>query len=77
MRGRILADMDRRILSAGRPPGARIPFEHECSAQYACSRITMIVAPTRLATAGLNERRRKAGSIIMRAPQRLAALEVP
>src|SRR5260370_12221403 len=73
---RILGDIEARILSGEWPPGARIPFEHELSAQYDCSRMTVNKALTQLAKAGLIERRRKVGSFVMRAPSRSAALEI-
>ena len=74
---RILGDIEGRILSGEWPPGARIPFEHELSAQYGCSRMTVNKALTQLANAGLIERRRKVGSFVMRAPSRSALLEIP
>jgi GntR family transcriptional regulator, histidine utilization repressor len=73
---RILGDIEARILSGEWQPGARIPFEHELSAQYDCSRMTVNKALTQLAKAGLIERRRKVGSFVMRAPSRSAALEI-
>ena len=74
---RILGDIEGRILSGEWRPGARIPFEHELSAQYGCSRMTVNKALTQLASAGLIERRRKAGSFVMHAPSRSAILEIP
>jgi GntR family histidine utilization transcriptional repressor len=73
---RILGDIEARIFSGEWPPGARIPFEHELSAQYCCSRMTVNKALTQLAKAGLIERRRKVGSFVMRARSRSAALEI-
>ena len=77
MHERILGDIEGRILSGEWPPGRRIPFEHELSAQYACSRMTVNKALTQLAKAGLIERRRKVGSFVMRPPSRSAVLEIP
>ena len=74
---RILGDIEGRIVSGEWPPGARIPFEHELSEQYGCSRMTVNKALTQLASAGLIERRRKVGSFVMRAPSRSALLEIP
>jgi GntR family transcriptional regulator, histidine utilization repressor len=74
---RILGDIEGRILSGEWPPGSRIPFEHELSTQYSCSRMTVNKALTQLASAGLIERRRKVGSFVMRAPSRSALLEIP
>jgi GntR family histidine utilization transcriptional repressor len=74
---RISSEIEARILSGEWPPGARIPFEHELSARYACSRMTVNKALTRLAQAGLIERRRKVGSFVARAPSRSAVLDIP
>ena len=74
---RILGDIEGRILSGQWLPGHRIPFEHELSAQYACSRMTVNKALTQLARAGLIGRRRKVGSFVMRPPSRSAVLEIP
>jgi GntR family histidine utilization transcriptional repressor len=74
---RILGEIEGRIVSGEWAPGARIPFEHELSAHYQCSRMTVNKALSELAKAGLIERRRKAGSFVMRAPSRSAILEIP
>jgi GntR family histidine utilization transcriptional repressor len=72
----ILADIETRILSGEWPPGHRIPFEHELTARYKCSRMTVSKALTQLAGAGLIERRRKAGSFVMRPHSQSAVLEI-
>ena len=72
----ILADIETRILSGEWPPGHRIPFEHELTARYGCSRMTVNKAMTQLAGAGLIERRRKAGSFVRLPQSRSAALEI-
>jgi GntR family histidine utilization transcriptional repressor len=77
LHSRILGDVESRILSGELAPGDRIPFEHELSAQYRCSRMTVNKALSELAKAGLIERRRKAGSFVMRVPSRSAVLEIP
>ena len=74
---RILADIERRILRGDWPPGHRIPFEHELAAQYRCSRMTVNKVLTRLADAGLIERRRKAGSFVLRPRSESAVLDIP
>ena len=74
---RILADIEARILSGEWQPGRRIPFEHELTAQYCCSRMTVSKALTQLAGAGLIERRRKAGSFVTRPHSQSAVLEIP
>ena len=43
---RILADVEARIFSGEWPPGHRIPFEHELTARYGCSRMTVSKALT-------------------------------
>ncbi len=73
---RILADIEQRILSGEWPPGHRIPFEHELTARYKCSRMTVSKALTQLAGAGLIERRRKAGSFVTRPHSQSAVLEI-
>ena len=77
LHARILADIEGRILSGEWPPGHRIPFEHELSSHYACSRMTVNKALTQLAKAKLIERRRKAGSFVTRPPSRSAVLDIP
>ena len=73
---RILNDIEGHILSGEWPPGARIPFEHELSETYSCSRMTVNKALTQLAKSGLIERRRKAGSFVTRVPSRSVVLEI-
>ena len=60
----IMAEIETRILSGEWPPGHKIPFEHELTARYHCSRMTVSKALSQLAGAGLIERRRKAGSFV-------------
>jgi len=73
---RIRADVEARILSGEWPPGRRIPFEHELTAQYGCSRMTVSKALTQLARSGLIERRRKAGSFVTHPRGQSAVLEI-
>lgn len=74
---RILADIEERILSGEWPPGHRIPYEHELTARYGCSRMTVNKVLTQLAGAGLIERRRKAGSFVRRPHSQSAVLDIP
>src|SRR5690606_12709385 len=74
---RILTDIQDRILSGEWPPGHRIPFEHELTAQYRCSRMTVSKVLTQLASARMIERRRKAGSFVSRPHSQSAVLEIP
>ena len=73
---RIRAEVEARILSGEWPPGHRIPFEHELTAYYGCSRMTVSKALGDLADAGLIERRRKAGSFVRRPATQSAVLEI-
>ncbi|MBP6719146.1 MAG: histidine utilization repressor [Rhodoferax sp.] len=72
----ILSDIEQRILSGEWPPGYRIPSEHELTDTYQCSRMTVNKVLTQLARAGIVERRRKAGSFVMRPHSRSAVLEI-
>jgi GntR family histidine utilization transcriptional repressor len=73
---RILSEIEDHILSGEWQPGHRIPFEHELTDQYQCSRMTVSKVLTQLALAGLIERRRKAGSFVRRPPSHSAVLEI-
>jgi GntR family histidine utilization transcriptional repressor len=73
---RILADIEARILSGEWPPGHRVPFEHELTAEYHCSRMTVSKVLTQLAKAGLVARRRKAGTFVARPHSQAAVLEI-
>ena len=73
---RILSDIEARILSGEWPPGHRIPFEHELTSQYDCSRMTVNKVMTQLAKAGLIERRRRAGSFVTRPHSQSAVLAI-
>ena len=73
---RILADISERIVSGDWPPGHRIPFEHELSAEYHCSRMTVNKALSQLAKSGLIERRRRSGSFVTRPRSQAAILEI-
>ncbi|OIS91874.1 histidine utilization repressor [Brucella cytisi] len=73
---RILDDIESRILSGEWPPGHRIPFEHELTEQYGCSRMTVNKALTQLAKAGLIERKRRSGSFVSFPQSQAAILEI-
>ncbi|MBX3566703.1 MAG: histidine utilization repressor [Rhizobiaceae bacterium] len=73
---RILTDITDRIVSGAWPPGHRIPFEHELSATYGCSRMTVNKALSQLAKAGLIERRRRSGSFVRQPRSQAAVLEI-
>ncbi|MCM8731229.1 histidine utilization repressor [Hephaestia sp. GCM10023244] len=74
---RIRADIEARIRSGAWPPGHRIPFEHELTETYGCSRATVSKALGALARAGFIERRRRAGSFVAHPPIHAAVLDVP
>ena len=76
LHSRIVADVEGRILSGDWPPGHRIPYEHELTGEYGCSRMTVSKALAQLARAGLIERRRKAGSFVARPRSQSALLEI-
>lgn len=73
---RILADVENRILSGEWPPGHRIPFEHEFTQQYGCSRMTVSKALGDLVRRGLIERRRRSGSFVAYPQVQSAVLEI-
>lgn len=74
---RISLDLEAQIRSGAWPPGFRIPFEHELTAQYGCARATVNKAVSALVAAGLIERRRRAGSFVARPHLQSAVLEIP
>lgn len=73
---RILEDVEGRILSGAWPPGHRIPFEHELTEEYGCSRMTVSKALGELVKRGLIERRRKSGSYVTHPKAQSAVLEI-
>lgn len=73
---RILEDVEGKILSGEWPPGHRIPFEHELTEQYQCSRMTVNKAIMELVKRGLIERRRKSGSYVTHPHAQSAVLEI-
>lgn len=73
---RILDDIEAHILSGEWQPGYRIPFEHELTEQYSCSRMTVNKALTQLAKAGLIERKRRSGSFVSKPQSQAAVLEI-
>lgn len=73
---RISADLAAKIRSGEWPPGYRIPFEHELTLRYGCARATVGKAVQALATAGLVERRRRAGSFVAQPHVQAAVIEI-
>ena len=74
---RIYADLERRILSGDLSPGDRIPFEHELTQTYDCSRMTVSKAISELAGRGLVTRRRRAGTFVAQPKAHAAVLAIP
>jgi GntR family histidine utilization transcriptional repressor len=74
---RIRADLQGKIRSGEWPPGARIPTELELTRHYGCARMTVHRAISALVTAGLIERRKKAGSFVARPHVQTAVIEIP
>lgn len=68
--------MENRIVSGEWPPGFRLPFEVDLAKSYNVSRMTVNKVLTRLATAGLIERRRKLGSFVVQPQAQSAILEI-
>ncbi|GJD47820.1 HTH-type transcriptional repressor NagR [Methylobacterium crusticola] len=77
LKERIRGDLEARILSGAWPPGHRIPFESELTAQYGCSRMTVNKVLAGLAEAGLIERRRRAGTFVAQPALQSAVLQIP
>lgn len=74
---RIRADIETRIRSGEWPPGHRVPFESELTAQYGCARMTVSKAMSALAEAGLIVRRKRAGSFVARPKVHAPVLNIP
>ena len=74
---RIYADLEGRILSGDLSPGDRIPFEHELTDAYGCSRMTVSKAISELAGRGLVTRRRRAGTFVAQPKAHAAVLAIP
>ena len=74
---RLYADLERRILSGDLSPGDRIPFEHELTETYDCSRMTVSKAISELAGRGLVTRRRRAGTFVAQPKAHAAVLAIP
>lgn len=73
---RILSDLEQNILTGRWPPGFRVPSEQQLALQYACSRMTVNKVVTQLARAGLIQRRRKTGSVVLPQKAQSAILEI-
>jgi GntR family histidine utilization transcriptional repressor len=76
MHQQILGEIERRIVSGEWPPGYRLPFEIDLAKSYSVSRMTVNKVLTRLASAGLIERRKKSGSFVAQPQVQSAILEI-
>lgn len=74
---RIREDIETKIFSGKWLPGRRIPNEQDLAEFYSCSRMTVNKVLTDLATNGLIERRRKAGTFVGRPLIQSAVLRIP
>jgi GntR family histidine utilization transcriptional repressor len=73
---RILAAVERPILSGEWKPGAKIASEQELARKFSCARMTVNKALSELARKGLIERRRRGGSFVARPQGQAAVLEI-
>lgn len=74
---RIRSDIEAAILSGELRPGARLPVEHELMQQYGCARMTVSKALSALASVGLIDRRKRAGSFVARPKVHSMVLDIP
>lgn len=74
---KIRADFESRILAGTLAPGDRLPTEQELMQAHGCSRMTVNKALSALQSAGLVERRKKAGSFVARPRVHSMVLDIP
>ena len=74
---RIRTDIESAILGGQLRPGDRIPKETELMAQYGCARMTVNKALSALATTGMLDRRKRAGSFVARPRAQSMVLDIP
>lgn len=74
---RIRRDIETAILSGELRPGDRLPIELELMQQYDCARMTVNKALSALGTAGLIDRRKRAGSFVARPKVHSMVLDIP
>ena len=73
----IKAEVLRRIRVRDWPLGAMIPSEEALAVEFGCARATVNRALRELAQAGVVERKRRAGTRVVRLPVRKATLDIP
>lgn len=71
------AELQRRISERTWAPGELLPAETELAEEFGCARATINRAMRVLAEAGQIERRRKAGTRVVRHPVRKATMDIP
>jgi GntR family histidine utilization transcriptional repressor len=74
---RIRSDFEGRILGGELSPGDRLPIEQELMQEYGCSRMTVNKALSALLSAGLIDRRKRAGTFVARPKVHSMVLDVP
>ncbi|RZF65050.1 histidine utilization repressor [Sphingomonas populi] len=74
---RIRSDFEARILSGELAPGDRIPIEQDLMQHYGCARMTVNKALSALLSAGLIDRRKRAGTFVARPRMHSMVLDVP
>jgi GntR family histidine utilization transcriptional repressor len=74
---RIRSDFEARILSGELAPGDRLPIEQELMHHYGCARMTVNKALSALLSAGLIDRRKRAGTFVARPRMHSMVLEIP
>ena len=73
----IRSEVLRRIRTRAWPPGALIPGEIALAREFDCSRTTVSKALNALADDGMLDRRRRAGTRVVKTPVRQATLSIP
>ena len=73
----VQAELRHRISARIWKPGELIPTENELASEFGCSRATVNRAMREMAGTGLLERRRKAGTRVVRNPVRRATVDIP
>ncbi|MFC0203943.1 UTRA domain-containing protein [Novosphingobium soli] len=74
---RIRSDFEGRILGGELAPGDRLPIEQDLMREYGCSRMTVNKALSALVSAGLIDRRKRAGTFVARPRVHSMVLDVP
>lgn len=73
---RILGEIEHSIMTGAWPPGHKLPSEEQLAGEYGCSRMTVNKVLTQLARAGLIQRRRKIGSVVLPQNAQSAILQI-